>query len=142
MAMPHNKGGAATPGKGNGSKKINRAAASEPMIVRPAGRCDFCGDRHPAWHYPCREFVRGVVPGSRRLVLHMMGPWAACASCRRLIDADEWGRLLRRVTRLYRAANPGLSPAAALAIEAELPALWLQFQAHRTGPAESTEEAV
>jgi hypothetical protein len=65
-----------------------------------------------------------------------MGAWAACEPCHDLIEADQWARLRRRFLRLYHLAYPGLSPAASVAVEADLAPLWLQFRRHRTGPAE------
>ncbi|MBC9728470.1 hypothetical protein [Streptomyces sp. TRM68367] len=57
------------------------------------------------------------------------GLWAACDVCHRLIEADQWARLLRRYKRL----NP---QADITAVITDVAALWQQFRIRRIGPAE------
>ena len=132
-AMSHNSTGAAR-GKG-GSEQINQATAASAYSVRLSVDnlpCDFCNDRHAAWRYPCQTFTRHV--GGVRVIV--AGAWRACNRCHRLIEADRWAQLRQRSLRLYRAAHGPLTAAADTAMAADLAPLWLQFRAHRTGPAE------
>ena len=119
-------------GKGPGKGPIHEAAEASNFTVEHIAVCDFCNDQHAVWRYPCRTFTRRVAG----VHVVMTGAWRACAPCHRLIEADRWAELRQRSMRLYRAAHGPLTAAAATAVGADLAPLWLQFRAHRTGPAE------
>lgn len=123
--MPRNSAGAVS-GKGNGSDKINdRATAS---ITHSLNRCDFCGDPRPTWKYAAEPFTRSVAGSAVAIVFDEL--WAACDACHRLIEADQWARLLRRHKRL----NPHADTTPV--VVADVAALWQQFRIRRIGPAE------
>lgn len=138
MVMAHSSPGAATPDEGNGSEKINLAMIASVCSIRiVVPRCDFCGDPHTvAWRYPCRDFAQSVA-GKDHLRFASISYWGACDVCHDLVEAGHWDRLRRRSLRLFHAAHPGLPSEAVVAVEAELPTLWLRFQRHRSGPAEA-----
>jgi len=98
--------------------------------VRP---CDSCVKPSTTWAYPCQPFARGVTDGVRVIPA---GPWRACTTCHKLIDADRWAELRWRSPDLYRASCGPLTHTEDTAIAADLAPLWLTFRENRTGPAE------
>jgi hypothetical protein len=105
------------------------AVPVEPDEIRPRYRCDFCNadtdtDTGPFYRLPARSFeMPGPIAG------HMShGDWAACQTCATLIRHNQWGVLLRHVTREKRPV------AAAAAVRAQLAPLYGRLQRNITGP--------
>jgi hypothetical protein len=69
-------------------------------VARGGNSCDFCGAAFVARFYACRNFEWDGRPVFTRP--STSGRWAACDECARLIDADSWSRLHRRVMREVR----------------------------------------
>lgn len=89
----------------------------EPVPVTPdadwRGRCDFCNEDDPMWMIPARDFslpeaFGPLSPGS-------LGNWSACETCKRLIESDQWNRLVTRaiesVARTHHVPPGALDPA-------------------------------
>ncbi len=72
-----------------------------PSEVKVRPRCDFCYTDESVWVLPARDFVADFGYGSQ-------GDWSACECCGRLIDTNQWSRLLRRVvaSRQARTREP------------------------------------
>jgi hypothetical protein len=64
--------------------------------------CDFCGDREVVCCYPARNFIVWAIPtATGRLISESVGDWAACAECRRMIEAGDSEALLNRSVRTF-----------------------------------------
>ena len=55
--------------------------------------CDFCSSASPIWRYPARTFIAYCVPN---VAGESVGDWAACETCRQLIEADDRRGLAQR----------------------------------------------
>lgn len=71
------------------------------------GECDFCSDTNPAFILPTRGFKMpglDVLPDD-----HMSaGDWAACDTCAKLIERDQWNRLVQRAVDAQIGRTPGM----------------------------------
>lgn len=67
--------------------------ASRDEIMTRA-RCDFCNGENPPWVVPASSFVVASGHGSD-------GDWAACDSCVKYIQRDDWDGLVRHVVNQY-----------------------------------------
>ena len=76
--------------------------AAEGITPRP--RCDFCSAEDPTWRLPVRSFV---LPGLTAAPVDngSHGHWAACDTCARLIDGNQWNALRRRALRDWTASS-------------------------------------
>ena len=62
--------------------------------------CDFCSHRQVVCRYPARDFeVFAIRMG--HIITDSIGDWAACAECRRLIEAGDSEALLNRSVRMF-----------------------------------------
>lgn len=91
--------------------------------VATVGRCDFCFADFPEWLVPARDFE--VMPG------HMSdGDWSACAECVRLIESNQWARLLRRARQSWERRHEEVMPPA---MEAGLARMYRLLRKHISG---------
>jgi hypothetical protein len=91
-------------------------------------RCDFCSRDNPAWRYPCKPFIVNEVDGL--ISVESPDDWAACDTCRSLIDHGDWGAL---ETRSVMTAN--VAPHMQLLLRPHVRALHAGFRKYRTGSA-------
>lgn len=97
--------------------------AYDQIAITPT--CDFCASPNPSWAFPCEDFVIAVIPGGPSQ--GFKGEWAACDTCKGLIeDGDKDGLAQRAFALDPDKQNP-------------LPQLLVRqahngFFVHRTGP--------
>lgn len=85
----------------DGSTLVHPPSAPQDHEVVPVrapadfagGKCDFCGQGHPAFVLPANDFR--IPHDSMRM---SEGPWAACEACAGLIDSEKWTKLVKRVS--------------------------------------------
>lgn len=65
--------------------------------------CDFCSARDAPWVYEAESYISFV---SKALVGESVGAWAACESCKRLIDANDRKGLAKRAAESFRYEYP------------------------------------
>jgi hypothetical protein len=99
--------------------------------------CDFCSSDGPAWRYPARTFIAYCVTN---LAGESVGDWAACETCRGLIEADDRRGLAQRSVEQLIFDHPELRELRAdLAVE--LMRLHGKFFENRCGNASLIEAA-
>jgi len=71
---------------------LNEDHAPDPIPAPPGyrGRCDFCNER-PEFILPVRDFVTDFLRKGAS-----GGNWAACATCAKLIETNNWSGLVAR----------------------------------------------
>jgi hypothetical protein len=97
--------------------------------------CDFCSSAGPAWRYPARTFIAYRVS---TLAGESVGDWAACETCRRLIEADDRRGLAERSVEQLISDHPELRELRA-DLCAELMRLHGKFFENRCGDASGIE---
>lgn len=98
------------------------------MQKQKIGRCDFCNADFPKWGIPAREFEMPGLPG------HFSdGDWAACDTCRILIEKNRWDTLARRAVENHQ-GNPLVTKEV---IKANLVTMYNRLRKNITGPAYS-----
>lgn len=90
------------------------------------GRCDFCQADRPGFVIPCKPFALNVLPGHGS-----SADWAACDTCARLVDTNQWSAVLRRARIAYQHVSgaPMLHD-----VEATVRLLYAQVRRNVTGP--------
>jgi len=97
-----------------------------PVSTEEAGeqlrsRCDFCYADYPEYQIPARTFTRGASVS--------VGDWAACDGCVRLIQRDQWNKLMERVVASWTARHGQMSEA----VRADLRGMYRQLRKNITG---------
>lgn len=65
------------------------------------GRCDFCNRDYPTWVIPALSFEYPGLPG------HFSdGDWAACDTCKVLIEKRRWETVIRRAVEQTQSVLP------------------------------------
>lgn len=83
----------------------------EPIPVEPPhdwrGECDFCSTGRPEWVLPTRGFT---LPDMEHAPDDHMsaGDWAACDECARLIERNQWSRLVERAVTAQISRHPDM----------------------------------
>ena len=93
--------------------------------------CDFCSAPNAGWRHPARSFIGYSAPG---VVGEIVGDWAACQECHRLIVSDDRVRLTATSVLAFIARHPELE-AFKSELTTEMGTLHAQFFDNRTGPA-------
>lgn len=106
-------------------------------MTNPNLVCDFCSSTGPAWRYPARTFIAYCVPN---LAGESVGDWAACETCRGLIEADDRCGLAERSVEQLISGRPELRELRA-DLCAELMRLHGKFFENRCGDAREMEAA-
>lgn len=77
--------------------------------MTPEFICDFCSEKPVVASYAADDFEATPfsVPGAS-LYQTSVGGWAACATCEKLIDANDWDRLLDRAVTTFFLKHPAL----------------------------------
>jgi hypothetical protein len=99
--------------------------------------CDFCSSAGPAWRYPACTFIAYCVPN---LAGESVGDWAACETCRGLIEADDRRGLAERSVEQLISDHPSFRELRA-DLCAELMRLHGKFFENRCGDASRIEAA-
>lgn len=59
--------------------------------------CDFCSSTNVKWSYPCNSFSAWETKGgSIDLAGHSIGGWAACDTCKQLVEEEKFTELAER----------------------------------------------
>lgn len=66
-------------------------------------KCDFCSELEPSWSYPAKDFVALQIGA---ILSTSEGSWAACDTCRELIESGDRNGLADRSAALWVVANP------------------------------------
>ncbi len=95
--------------------------------------CDFCARGDPEWEYPCENFTGLTIHGKlgspvAGATWFSVGEWGACEACRRLVEHEDWDRLVNRI--LAARGDPR-----AAGFRAGLAQVIDRFRTHRAGPA-------
>lgn len=84
-------------------------------------RCDFCSAEDPGWILPASAYELGFGHWNE-------GDWAACGECARLLERNQWNRLVERAWAAH-VQRQGPTPGG----EAALRATYRQLRKHITG---------
>ena len=108
-------------------------------------RCDFCLEDNPQWAYKARDFEQWpditMVFGLNRY--GSKGSWAACAACRKHVDAVDIDGLIERAMLHQIGDLHAIGGDAAVELGAKmLRALYEQFFLNRFSDAMPTEEVI
>lgn len=117
---------------------MDAAGVDVATLVEPF-QCDFCclpiPPDQPAWVYPARDIVLRDLEWASR------GGWASCATCKALIDADDYPGLTARSVATYFDKYPAQDVIGARTeMDRMLKRMHAAFKTARTGPAEPAAE--
>lgn len=127
----------------------HQATPTVDIDVTGDALCDFCGEANPAWIYACRSFRLDVIainPTSGESLVIDEGShddWAACETCKTLIEAGNWSEVADRSIDTYLKANNFTGAVAEQHRREYLPAaaaMHAQFRHHRIGDPQPLEK--
>lgn len=105
--------------------------------VQTQYRCDFCNMDESVWVLPVAPFplpfARSLreVMDAEGLPQHMSGSdWAACATCGRYIELNQWSAVLRRSVVQWERTHGKMPPE----VRTQLSSLHRAVRKHTTGP--------
>ncbi len=111
--------------------------------------CDFCGDHPVTWRFPCSPFTLKKSTS----IMTYRGDWAACETCKPLVEDRRWDELVERtlakqeadMIAVYQdiARQTGKQPAGLSSLDertrqyitADILQGWERFTRNRRGPA-------
>ncbi len=97
--------------------------------IHVEGRCDFCGDLHPPFELPVRDFEYG--DGTPLEDHGSRGHWAACGPCALLLERRDWEAVIKRAVEAdeRRTGHP-----MEVGVRRELRRLYRLVQRNQLGP--------
>lgn len=75
----------------------------EITIKQATPICDFCSGTPITASYHANDFKIDSLSIPKVVDQHSRGGWAACEGCEKLLDANDWGGLIARVTETFEA---------------------------------------